>query len=66
LIIPAAAWYLGEPGETVWCGVAVFILIMLRRLTAGLRDDLKTSHDVRGIVMRRLLYDRATTEWRQG
>ncbi|OGO00050.1 MAG: hypothetical protein A2Y90_03540 [Chloroflexi bacterium RBG_13_52_12] len=66
LVIPIAAWYLEEPGEIVWCGVALFLLIMLRRLTAGLRPDLNRGGDVKGIIVRRLLYDRATVEWRQG
>ena len=66
IIMPAAAWYFGEPRETVWCGLAVFVLIMIRRVTAGLRDDLKTGDDVKAILARRLLYDRATMEWRQG
>jgi glycerol-3-phosphate acyltransferase PlsY len=66
LILPFVAWSRGEPRETVWCLGALFVLIMVRRLTAGLRDDLKTSNDVKAILMRRLLYDRATMEWRQG
>ena len=65
LVIPIAAWYLGEPREIVWCGVTLFILIMLRRLTAGLRPDLNRGGDVKGIIARRLFYDRATVEWRQ-
>ena len=66
LLLPFVAWSRGEPRETVWCLGALFVLIMLRRLTAGLRDDLKTGNDVKTILMRRLLYDRATMEWRQG
>ena len=65
LILPFIAWYRGEPRETVWCLGALFILIMIRRLTAGLRNDLKTTKDVTGVLVGRLLYDRATTEWRQ-
>jgi glycerol-3-phosphate acyltransferase PlsY len=62
LILPFIAWYRGEPWETVGCLGALFILIMVRRLTAGLRGDLKTGEDIKAILLRRLLYDRATVE----
>jgi hypothetical protein len=65
LLLPFVAWSLGEPRETVWCLGALFVFLMLRRLTAGLRDDLKTGNDIKAILIRRLLYDRATIEWRQ-
>ena len=64
LILPFIAWYRGEPGETVGCLGALFLLIMLRRLTAGLRQDLKADNDIKAVLIRRLLYDRATTGWR--
>jgi len=54
----------GEPPEIVWCCAALFVLIMVRRLTAGLRNDLKTGSDTGRIVLNRLLYDRAAIDWR--
>lgn len=65
LSLPFSSWYFGEPMAIVWCYAALFVLIMIRRLTAGLSDDLKASRDVRGILLRRLLYDRATAGWRR-
>jgi glycerol-3-phosphate acyltransferase PlsY len=65
LVLPLASWYFGKPPEIIWGGVALLIIIMVRRLTAGLRDDLKAGGDVKGILTRRLLYDRATVAWRQ-
>jgi glycerol-3-phosphate acyltransferase PlsY len=65
LILPFIAWYRGEPRETVWCLSALFIFIMIRRLTAGLRHDLKAGNKIKRVLLRRLLYDRATTAWRQ-
>ena len=66
LILPFAAWYFHEATEIIWGTAALFILmIMIRRLTAGLRTDLKVSNDVKGLILRRLLYDRATATWRQ-
>ena len=38
---------------------AAFIAIVLRRLTADIRADLKTATDVKSILINRLLYDRS-------
>jgi len=65
-ILPVASWYLGEPPEIVLCYSTLFILIIIRRITAGLRSDLRESRNIRGIVIKRLLYDRATKKWRKG
>jgi glycerol-3-phosphate acyltransferase PlsY len=65
LSLPFSSWYFGEPAAIVWCYAALFVLIMIRRLTAGLGDDLKASRDIRGILLRRLLYDRTTAGWRR-
>jgi len=64
LILPLITWYFGEPVEVVWCCVALFILLIIRRLTAGLRHDLKAGGDVKRILINRLLFDRATAGWR--
>jgi len=64
LILPLITWYFGEPMGIVWCCVALFILLMIRRLTAGLRHDLMASGDVKRILINRLLFDRATAGWR--
>jgi glycerol-3-phosphate acyltransferase PlsY len=65
LLLPLAAWYFEEPQEIIWCFAALFVLIMVRRLTAGIRSDLKASQDIRGILIKRLFYDRSTAMWRQ-
>jgi glycerol-3-phosphate acyltransferase PlsY len=65
LLLPLITWYFGEPMEIVWCLVALFILLMIRRLTAGLRHDLKARGNVKRILMNRLIFDRATAGWRQ-
>ena len=64
-ILPLASWWLGEPLEIIMGCAALFILIMLRRLTAGIRGDLAESTDIKAMITRRLLYDRATAKWRQ-
>jgi len=65
LILPFVSWYFGEPVGVIWCCGALFVLIMIRRLTAGLSDDLKASRDIPVILFRRLFYDRTTARWRQ-
>ena len=65
-ILPIVSWYLGEPLEIVLCYAALFLLmIIVRRITAGLRSDLRESRNIRGIVIKRFLYDRATKQWRK-
>lgn len=65
LLLPLAAWYFDEPQEIIWCLAALFVLIMVRRLTAGISIDLKAGHDIKCILLKRLFYDRATARWRQ-
>ena len=64
-ILPLVSWYLGEPLEIVLCYSALFLLIITRRITAGLKHDLRGSRDVRGVIMKRFLYDRSTKQWRK-
>jgi glycerol-3-phosphate acyltransferase PlsY len=65
LVFPLAAWGLGEPPAVVWCGMALWVFIVVRRLTAGLDRDLKVSGDTRGVLLRRFFYDRSTEAWRR-
>jgi len=59
-IAPLASALLRQPPEMTWAFLAVFIIIMVRRLTAGLRKDLKTATTSTGaIVLNRFLYDRS-------
>jgi glycerol-3-phosphate acyltransferase PlsY len=65
LSLPVSSWFLHQGPEVIWSTAVMFILIMVRRLTAGLRADLKVGGDRKSILMKRLLYDRATTAWRR-
>jgi len=57
---PLSSWCLRQPLEMTMALTAVFILIMIRRLTAGLSEDLKSATtNVRSILINRLLYDRS-------
>lgn len=59
LMLPIASWWLRNPLVITSGYIALFILIMLRRLTAGLRGDLMASGDMGRILLNRLLYDRS-------
>jgi acyl phosphate:glycerol-3-phosphate acyltransferase len=49
----------------IWGTAVLFVLIMVRRATAGLTGDLKSGQNIKQILLNRLLYDRAATPWRQ-
>jgi hypothetical protein len=57
---PLASAILGQPPEMTWAFRAVLVVIIIRRLTAGLRKDLKTATTSVGtILLNRFLYDRS-------
>jgi glycerol-3-phosphate acyltransferase PlsY len=62
---PFLGWWFRQPPAIIWGTTVLFLLIMLRRLTAGLTRDLKTGQGIGSIIMGRLLYDRAAAPWRQ-
>ena len=59
LVLPIASLLLKEPSVITSGYSALFILVMIRRLTAGLRADLAASTSVGSILVNRLLYDRS-------
>ncbi len=59
LAAPLGSWCLRQPLEMTLALAAIFVAIMVRRLTAGLSADLKTATNVRSILINRLLYDRS-------
>jgi glycerol-3-phosphate acyltransferase PlsY len=65
LVFPLTAWGLGGPREAVWGGVALWVMIVSRRLTAGLGVDLKAAKNPWAVLRDRLLYDRSTAAWRR-
>jgi glycerol-3-phosphate acyltransferase PlsY len=59
-LAPLSSWLLRQPPEMTWALLAVFVVIMIRRLTVGLSKDLKeTKTSIRSILINRLLYDRS-------
>lgn len=63
-IFPAVIWEQEGLTPTVIAGVAVFALILVRRLTAGIRDDIATGAPLTRIVTNRALYDRSELQRR--
>jgi glycerol-3-phosphate acyltransferase PlsY len=59
-LAPIASACLRQPPEMTWAFLATFVIIILRRLTAGLSPDLKSPKtSVRAILLNRFLYDRS-------
>lgn len=58
-IAPLLSWSLRWPTEITLCLLALFAIILVRRLTADLRGDLKTARSVTRVLTNRLLFDRS-------
>ena len=59
LVLPLAAWWLGEPDSVVTAYWALFALIMVRRVTAGITADVQERKSMLRVIINRLLFDRA-------
>lgn len=64
LILPLASWYLNEPPGVTLGFAALFVLLMMRRATAGLTRDLEESSDITLVLKGRLLFDRGVSKYR--
>ncbi|HUV53070.1 MAG TPA: glycerol-3-phosphate acyltransferase [Dehalococcoidia bacterium] len=58
-VLPLAAWLVGQPLEVVYAFGALSVLILLRRLTAGLSEELRQPSWNNTILLNRLLFDRS-------
>jgi hypothetical protein len=65
-VLPLLSWWdFGRGGQPVGIILAfsvIFILIVLRRLTAGLREDLKKFPDKKKLLLYRFLFDRSPSQ----
>ena len=59
LILPLAAFWHGEPTKIVVGLIILLAMVIIRRLTAGLAEDLNTSNKIWKILWNRLIYDRS-------
>jgi glycerol-3-phosphate acyltransferase PlsY len=58
-VMPLAAWGTGHCWEITLALACLFALIMIRRVTAGVSEDLKRPSGKRRMLLNRLLYDRS-------
>jgi len=58
-VMPLAAWGLGHRWEIIVALAGTFGLIMVRRVTAGIREDWRDPSDRGKMLINRFLYDRA-------
>jgi glycerol-3-phosphate acyltransferase PlsY len=63
-VFPAVIWEQEGVTPSVVAGLIVLALIVLRRVTAGLRQDLATGADIGRVVVNRALYDRSELQER--
>lgn len=56
---PMVSWFSSQPAEMTLSFLALFLVIVVRRLTAGLRADLKTTDSVAKMLVNRSLFDRS-------
>lgn len=58
-VLPLTAWGMGQPLEVILAFVALFVLVMVRRVTAGVSKDLQQPSGKIGMLLNRFLFDRA-------
>lgn len=63
-IFPAVIWEQEGTTPTVIAGLVVLALILVRRITAGLRNDLATGAPVARVLANRAVYDRSELQER--
>jgi glycerol-3-phosphate acyltransferase PlsY len=64
LVFPAVIWEQEGTTPVVLAGLALFALILVRRVTAGLGDDLRTGAPVARVILNRALFDRSELQER--
>jgi glycerol-3-phosphate acyltransferase PlsY len=65
-LLPVLAYVMGEPTEVALALLALWAAIVFRRLTAGLRADLRQAPWKGQVIFNRLLYDRSFGEMPPG
>jgi hypothetical protein len=63
-VFPAVIWEQEGTTPTVVAGVVLLALIVLRRVTAGLQEDLATGAPLSRVIANRALYDRSELQER--
>ncbi len=63
-VFPAVIWEQEGTTPTVLAGLAALVLIVIRRLSAGLAEDLATGAPLARVVLNRALFDRSELQER--
>ena len=63
-VFPAVIWEQEGVTPTVLAGLALLVLIIVRRVTAGLGEDLATGTPLAGVLVNRALFDRSELQER--
>jgi len=58
-LFPLGCWFINQPGETVVVSAIIFSLIVIKRVTAGLRGDLRSAPSKTRVIINRALFDRS-------
>jgi glycerol-3-phosphate acyltransferase PlsY len=59
LALPLITWWRGEPIEIIIGYTMLFLLIMVRRATAGITQDIREKKSLPRVILNRILFDRA-------
>jgi acyl-phosphate glycerol 3-phosphate acyltransferase len=63
-VFPAVIWEQEGATPTVLAGIAALVLIVVRRLTAGIGEDLATGAPAARVILNRALFDRSELQER--
>jgi len=63
-VFPAVIWEQEGATPTVLAGIAALVLIVIRRVTAGLGEDLATGAPAARVILNRALFDRSELQER--
>ena len=61
-MIPLISWLIGQPGGVILAFLTLLIILIVRRLTAGLKADLGKGHSTPRILLDRFLFDQLLEE----
>ena len=58
-VLPLTAWAVGQPWDVIYSFIVLFVMIILRRLTAKLSEDLRKPTWKNRMLINRVLFDRS-------
>ena len=59
-LFPVGCWVVDLPWEITAAGIVLFALIVIKRLTAGLLEDIRGDHKLSSVLLYRFLFDRSS------